>query len=60
LGQPDVEERMSTGTEIDPVCGMQVDPQTAAASWEYQGVTYYFCARGCLEDFQEDPDAYLP
>jgi P-type Cu+ transporter len=55
-----VEERMSTGTEIDPVCGMQVDPQTAAASWEYEGVTYYFCARGCLEDFQEDPDAYLP
>jgi len=55
-----VEERMSTGTEIDPVCGMQVDRQTAAASWEYQGVTYYFCARGCLEDFQEDPDAYLP
>jgi Cu+-exporting ATPase len=47
------------GVEVDPVCGMKVDPSTAAASWEYNGVTYYFCGRGCLLDFQEDPDAYL-
>jgi P-type Cu+ transporter len=45
--------------KIDPVCGMEVDPKTAAESWEYEGVTYYFCALGCLKDFQEDPDSYL-
>lgn len=45
--------------EIDPVCGMEVDPKTAEASWEYGGETYYFCSAGCLADFREDPDAYL-
>lgn len=45
--------------EIDPVCGMEVDPATAAASYEHAGTTYYFCALGCLEDFKEDPEAFL-
>lgn len=45
--------------EIDPVCGMEVDPKTAEWKHEYEGVTYYFCAKGCLEDFEEDPDAYV-
>ena len=26
---------------IDPVCGMTVDPETAAGSYEYEGQTYY-------------------
>jgi P-type Cu+ transporter len=26
----------------DPVCGMQVDPQKAAGTSEYEGKTYYF------------------
>ena len=45
--------------EIDPVCGMEVDPKTAAAAWEFEGLTYYFCSAGCLADFQEDPGSYL-
>ena len=45
--------------EIDPVCGMDVDPDTAAGSFEYAGTTYYFCSLGCLEDFREDPGRYL-
>ena len=45
--------------EIDPVCGMEVDPKAAEAAWEYEGVTYYFCSRGCLMDFREDPGSYL-
>ncbi|MDI3548277.1 MAG: hypothetical protein PWR10_1929 [Halanaerobiales bacterium] len=28
----------------DPVCGMEVDPDKAAATYDYQGKTYYFCA----------------
>ena len=37
--------------EKDPVCGMQVDPQKAAGTSEYQGKTYYFCAPGCRKAF---------
>lgn len=45
--------------EIDPVCGMEVGPQSAAGSLEYEGVTYYFCSQECLEDFREDPASYI-
>ena len=49
----------TTRGEIDPVCGMTVDPATLAGSHEYQGKTYYFCATSCLTKFQSDPDYYL-
>ncbi|MCK2215257.1 heavy metal translocating P-type ATPase [Actinomadura sp. ATCC 31491] len=35
----------------DPVCGMRVDPQTAAAAAERSGVTYWFCSTGCRDAF---------
>jgi Cu+-exporting ATPase len=44
---------------IDPVCGMTVEPATAAGSYEYQGKTYYFCATSCLAKFRADPIHYL-
>ena len=44
---------------IDPVCGMMVQPATAAGSSEYQGKTYYFCATSCLTKFRADPIYYL-
>jgi Cu+-exporting ATPase len=46
-------------TAIDPVCGMTVQPATAAGSYEYQGKTYYFCATSCLTKFLTDPIHYL-
>ena len=45
--------------EIDPVCGMEVDPKSAAATYEYKGKTYYFCAPGCKAAFEKDPEKYL-
>ncbi len=42
----------------DPVCGMDVDPATAAASIEHDGRTIYFCCTRCLERFREDPARY--
>jgi len=45
--------------EIDPVCGMTVQPVTAAGSYEYHGKKYYFCAARCLEKFRADPEYYL-
>lgn len=44
---------------IDPVCGMTVRPQSAAGSFEYKGTTYYFCSKGCLQKFQQDPERFL-
>jgi P-type Cu+ transporter len=44
---------------IDPVCGMAVDPATAAGESEYEGKTYYFCNPGCKAKFEADPEAYL-
>jgi YHS domain-containing protein len=46
-------------TEIDPVCGMSVDTSTSQLSFEYEGRTYWFCSRGCLLDFQDDPKRFL-
>jgi YHS domain-containing protein len=43
----------------DPVCGMDVDEQTAAATAEYQGTTYYFCAPGCKKAFEKEPEKYV-
>src|SRR5688500_2704313 len=46
-------------TVIDPVCGMTIDPATAAGQHTYQGTTYYFCNPGCLTKFKADPEKYL-
>ena len=46
----------------DPVCGMAVVPADAEAKGlvaEHNGVTYYFCGRGCLLEFRDDPDRFL-
>ena len=43
----------------DPVCGMEVDPSKAAATSEYRGKRYYFCAPGCKETFDRNPDQYV-
>jgi YHS domain-containing protein len=44
---------------IDPVCGMEVDTDTAALTSEHEGTVYYFCGKGCKLDFEDDPDTYL-
>jgi adenylate cyclase len=40
---------------IDPVCGMRVDTDDAAATADYEGETYYFCSQGCHDAFVSDP-----
>jgi Cu+-exporting ATPase len=45
--------------ETDPVCGMQVNPQTAALRHTFKNRTYYFCNPGCLEKFRQNPPKYL-
>jgi Cu+-exporting ATPase len=50
------EEEMATVR--DPVCGMDIDPASAAGSEEYEGATYYFCSQGCHERFRAEPEKY--
>ena len=44
---------------IDPVCGMTVQPETAAGWHEHEGETFYFCSTRCLQKFQENPETFL-
>jgi len=46
-------------TFTDPVCKMTVSPESAAASYDYNGENYYFCAVGCRDRFAADPKKYL-
>ena len=45
--------------EKDVVCGMQVDPAKTAGTSEYQGKTYYFCAKSCKARFDANPAQYV-
>jgi Cu+-exporting ATPase len=44
---------------LDPVCGMDVEPNEAAAAWEHAGQTYLFCSVACMGRFRRDPEHYL-
>jgi YHS domain-containing protein len=44
---------------IDPVCLMTVDIDTARFKTEYNGITYYFCAPGCMRTFEENPERFV-
>ncbi len=44
---------------LDPVCGMKVDPDTAAPKTVYAGKIYYFCSKEDREKFDKDPEKYL-
>jgi len=43
----------------DPVCGMMVAPERAAAKIEHGEKTYYFCSQGCAERFSKEPEKFL-
>ncbi|MCC6545368.1 MAG: heavy metal translocating P-type ATPase [Nitrospirae bacterium] len=43
----------------DPVCGMDVEPDSAVGKSTYQGETIYFCSLPCKERFDADPDASI-
>ena len=43
----------------DPVCGMEVDPKSAAGNATYKGKTYYFCSVEDKEQFEKSPEKYV-
>lgn len=52
-------ELKMAGTYKDPVCGMDVSPESASGKFDYKGVTYYFCSPGCRRSFEKDPEKFL-
>lgn len=45
-------------TVKDPVCGMEVRTEDAAATEVHEGRTFYFCSQGCRDTFVKDPHRY--
>lgn len=43
----------------DPVCGMEVNPQSAFAAREHMGQTFYFCSQNCVDQFDVDPHKFV-
>lgn len=61
-GIPDASSKTPTetgDTEIDPVCGMTVDPKNPGAHREADGVDWYFCGEDCAQTFERNPTAYV-
>ena len=52
-------DRHDPNRVVDPVCGMDVDPATAADKSVYKGKTYYFCSKDEKERFDKDPVKFL-
>jgi Cu+-exporting ATPase len=46
-------------TDIDPVCGMTVETEGNQLRHEHDERSYYFCSRGCLLEFRDEPAKYL-
>jgi Cu+-exporting ATPase len=44
----------------DPVCGMKIDPRTAAESVERNGERFYFCHPSCARKFREQGSPTAP
>lgn len=49
----------NTAQAVDPVCGMKVDPKSAAGTSTHAGRTYYFCSKEEKARFDKNPGAYL-
>ncbi|NNC59883.1 MAG: YHS domain-containing protein, partial [Erythrobacter sp.] len=50
---------LEAGLTIDPVCGMQVDPEATAHHAEHDGKAYHFCSARCREKFIAEPVRWL-
>jgi YHS domain-containing protein len=61
-GRDDRAHGATATTAIDPACGMTIKIDLARAAGlhaQHEGTDYYFCGRGCLLDFGEDPQHFL-
>jgi len=49
----------SSSSEIDPVCGMRVDPAKSAHNELYSGRRFYFCSAACRIKFAQEAEKFL-
>ncbi len=49
----------NNNTVIDPVCGMEVIHGAKEIITSIDGETYYFCAEGCRQSFEKNPQKFL-
>jgi len=47
------------GMVEDPVCGMQLNIDTAPTQTDYEGEIYYFCSEGCKRAFDANPEQFI-
>lgn len=47
-----------TETVVDPVCGMEISPESAVTQEDHDGTTFYFCSDGCHKAFLNDPHRF--
>lgn len=43
----------------DVICGMRIDPATAAGRSAFGRRLYYFCSEGCKAEFEAGPARYV-
>ena len=42
-----------------PGWSQRLDTTTSLLSYEYDGTTYWFCGKGCMLEFKDDPEKFL-
>ncbi|MEO5769130.1 MAG: YHS domain-containing protein [Polyangia bacterium] len=58
--EPDNKESSNQVQVTDPVCGMDVDPNSHSAELlDHGGTRYYFCSRDCKDKFERDPEKFI-
>jgi hypothetical protein len=43
---------------VDPVCGMMVDPASAADHRAFNGDNFWFCGKRCVQQFDQNPSRF--
>jgi Cu+-exporting ATPase len=57
--EEETQEEQTMALVKDPVCGMDIDPNTTTAAEDYQGKTYHFCSTVCHDKFKAEPEKYM-
>ena len=55
----EMQGEMAADMAVDPVCEMKIKQGEAAATYEYEGKTYYFCMESHKDDFVKNPEQYV-
>lgn len=54
------DRRDGDARQVDPVCGMEVDPgATTVERIDRKGVSYYFCSADCRRQFEASPEQFV-